>query len=155
MSDPLYLLTVEDGVALVTLNRPQAMNSINRELRLQLLELFPLLDLRDDVNVIVLTGAGDKAFCTGADLKERSSRTTADMVHDRHYMIPKFTVVIASVSKPVFAAVKGYCMRGGFELVLQCDLSIGADNAIFALAEVTPGFFPDGDARQRLPLVNV
>ena len=68
MSDPLYLLTVEDGVALVTLNRPQAMNSINRELRLQLLELFPLLDLRDDVNVIVLTGAGDKAFSAGADL---------------------------------------------------------------------------------------
>ena len=72
MSDPLYLLSVADGVALVTLNRPQAMNSINRDLRLQLLELFPALDLRDDVNVIVLTGAGDKAFCTGADLKERS-----------------------------------------------------------------------------------
>ena len=77
MSDPLYLLSVEDGVALVTLNRPQAMNSINRDLRLQLLELFPALDLRDDVNVIVLTGAGDKAFCTGADLKERAGRTTA------------------------------------------------------------------------------
>ena len=107
MSDPLYLLSVEDGVALVTLNRPQAMNSINRDLRLQLLELFPALDLRDDVNVIVLTGAGDKAFCTGADLKERSARSTADMVHDRHYVIPKFTVAVAGVSKPVIAAVNG------------------------------------------------
>ncbi len=153
MSDPLYLLSVEDGVALVTLNRPQAMNSINRDLRLQLLELFPALDLRDDVNVIVLTGAGDKAFCTGADLKERSARTTADMVHDRHYVIPKFTVAVASVSKPVIAAVKGYCMGGGFELVLQCDISIVADNAIFSLPEVTHGFFPGGGACQRLPRI--
>ena len=153
MPDPLYLLDVADGVALVTLNRPQAMNSINRDLRLQLLELFPALDLRDDVNVIVLTGAGDKAFCTGADLKERSSRTTADMVHDRHYVIPKFTVAVASVSKPVIAAVKGYCMGGGFEFVLQCDISIVADNAIFSLPEVTHGFFPGGGACQRLPRI--
>jgi enoyl-CoA hydratase/carnithine racemase len=118
----LYLLSVEDGVALVTLNRPQAMNSINRDLRLQLLELFRALDLRDDVNVIVFTGAGDKAFCTGADLKERSSRTTADMVHDRHYVIPKFTVAVASVSKPVIAAVKGYCRR-------QCDIQPARSHA--------------------------
>jgi len=151
MPDPLYVLAVADGVAVVTLNRPEAMNSINRELRLQLLELFPALDLRDDVKVIVLTGAGDKAFCTGADLKERAGRTTADMVHDRHYVIPKFTVCVSSVSKPVIAAVKGYCMGGGFELVLQCDISIVADNAIFALPEVTHGFFPGGGACQRLP----
>jgi enoyl-CoA hydratase/carnithine racemase len=146
-----YLLDVADGVAVVTLNRPEAMNSINRELRLQLLELFPALDLRDDVSVIVLTGAGDKAFCTGADLKERAGRTTADMVQDRHYVIPRFTVCVSSVSKPVIAAVKGYCMGGGFELVLQCDISIAADNAIFALPEVTHGFFPGGGACQRLP----
>jgi enoyl-CoA hydratase/carnithine racemase len=75
------------------------------------------------------------------------------MVHDRHYMIPKFTVVVASVSKPVIAAVKGYCMGGGFELVLQCDISIAAENAIFALPEVTHGFFPGGGACQRLPRI--
>jgi enoyl-CoA hydratase/carnithine racemase len=82
----MHLLSVEDGIAVVTLNRPEALNSINKAMRLELLELFPALDLRKDVKVIVITGAGDKAFCTGADLKERSTRTTEEMVYDRHYL---------------------------------------------------------------------
>lgn len=147
----MHLLTVEDGIAVVTLNRPAALNSINRALRLELLELFPALDLRKDVKVIVITGAGDKAFCTGADLKERSERTTEEMVHDRHYLTSKSTSSLSSVSKPVIAAIKGYCMAGGFEMVLQCDISIAADNSIFGLPEVTHGFFPGGGACQRLP----
>ena len=75
----LHLLDIDkDGIALVTLNRPAALNSINRALRLELLALWPELDERKDVKVIVITGAGDKAFCTGADLKERSTRSTED-----------------------------------------------------------------------------
>lgn len=148
---PLHLLTVEDGIAVITLNRPEALNSINRALRLELLELFPALDLRKDVKVIVITGAGDKAFCTGADLKERSTRSTEEMVHDRQYLTARSTSALSSVSKPVIAAIKGYCMAGGFEMVLQCDISIAADNAIFGLPEVTHGFFPGGGACQRLP----
>jgi methylglutaconyl-CoA hydratase len=148
---PTHLLSVEDGIAVVTLNRPEALNSINRALRLELLDLFPALDLRKDVKVIVITGAGDKAFCTGADLKERSTRTTEEMVHDRHYLTSKTTSSISNVSKPVIAAIKGYCMAGGYEMVLQCDISIASDNAIFALPEVSHGFFPGGGACQRLP----
>ncbi len=148
---PLHLLSIEDGVALVTLNRPHALNSINRALRLELLELFPRLDMDRNVKVIVITGAGDKAFCTGADLKERSANTTEEMVYERHYLISKSTSALANVSKPVIAAIKGYCMAGGFEMVLQCDISIASDNAIFALPEVTHGFFPGGGACQRLP----
>ena len=72
----LHILTVENGVAVVTLNRPEAMNSLNTQLRTELMTLLPQLDLRDDVRVIVITGAGDRAFCTGADLKERSTRST-------------------------------------------------------------------------------
>ena len=148
---PLHLLNVEDGIAVVTLNRPEALNSINRALRLELLDLFPALDMRKDVKVIVITGAGDKAFCTGADLKERSTRTTEEMVYDRHYLTSKTTSVLANVSKPVIAAIKGYCMAGGYEMVLQCDISIASDNAIFSLPEVSHGFFPGGGACQRLP----
>lgn len=151
MPAPLHLLNVEDGIALVTLNRPEALNSINRALRLELLELWPALDLRKDVKVIVVTGAGEKAFCTGADLKERSTRTTEEMVFDRHYLTSQSTSALASVSKPVIAAIKGYCMAGGFEMVLQCDISIAADNSIFSLPECTHGFFPGGGACQRLP----
>src|SRR6185295_2272902 len=147
----MHLLSVEEGIAVVTLNRPEALNSINRALRLELLELFPALDERKDVKVIVITGAGDKAFCTGADLKERSTRSTEEMVHDRHYLTSKSTSALASVSKPVIAAIKGYCMAGGFEMVLQCDISICSDNAIFSLPEVSHGFFPGGGACQRLP----
>jgi len=146
-----HLLTVEDGIALVTLNRPEALNSINRALRLELLELWPSLDMRKDVKVIVVTGAGDKAFCTGADLKERSTRTTEEMVYDRHYLTARSTSALASVTKPVIAAIKGYCMAGGYEMVLQCDISICSENAIFSLPEVTHGFFPGGGACQRLP----
>jgi enoyl-CoA hydratase/carnithine racemase len=147
----MHLLSVEDGVAVVTLNRPEALNSINRALRLELLDLFPALDLREDVKVIVITGAGEKAFCTGADLKERSTRTTEEMVHDRHYLTAKTTSSISNISKPVIAAIKGYCMAGGYEMVLQCDISIASDNAIFSLPEVSHGFFPGGGACQRLP----
>ena len=148
---PMHLLSVEEGIAVVTLNRPEALNSINRALRLELLELFPALDERKDVKVIVITGAGDKAFCTGADLKERSTRSTEEMVHDRHYLTAKTTSSISNVSKPVIAAIKGYCMAGGYEMVLQCDISIASDNAIFSLPEVSHGFFPGGGACQRLP----
>lgn len=148
---PLHILTVEDGIALVTLNRPEALNSINAALRNELLELFPALDMRKDVKVIVITGAGDKAFCTGADLKERAARSTETMVHDRHYIISRSTSALSNVSKPVIAAIKGYCMAGGYEMVLQCDISICSDNAIFSLPEVTHGFFPGGGACQRLP----
>ncbi len=148
---PLHLLSIEDGIALVTLNRPAALNSINRALRVELLALWPELDLRKDVKVIIVTGAGDKAFCTGADLKERSTRSTEEMVFDRHYLTSQSTNALASVSKPVIAAIKGYCMAGGFEMVLQCDISIAADNSIFSLPECTHGFFPGGGACQRLP----
>jgi enoyl-CoA hydratase len=107
--------------------------------------------MRQDVKVVVITGTGDKAFCTGADLKERSTRSTEEMVYDRHYLTSKSTSVISSVTKPVIAAIKGYCMAGGYEMVLQCDISICAENSIFALPEVTHGFFPGGGACQRLP----
>ena len=148
---PLYLLTVEDGIAVVTLNRPAAMNSLNSQLRTELMSLFPQLDSREDVRVIVITGAGDKAFCTGADLKERAARSTETMVHDRLTVTAKWTSVVAGIRKPVIAAINGYCMAGGYELVLQCDISIASERAIFGLPEVTHGFFPGGGACQRLP----
>jgi methylglutaconyl-CoA hydratase len=150
-STPLHLLTVDNGVAVVTLNRPEAMNSLNTQLRAELTALFPQLDLRNDVRVIVITGAGDKAFCSGADLKERAARTTEQMVHDRLNVVAKWTSMVANIRKPVIAAINGYCMAGGFELVLQCDISIASERAIFSLPETTHGFFPGGGACQRLP----
>jgi enoyl-CoA hydratase/carnithine racemase len=148
---PLHLLTIADGVAVVTLNRPEAMNSLNTQLRNELSVLMPRLDLDDAVRVIVITGAGDKAFCSGADLKERAARTTAAMVHDRLNVVAKWTSLVSNMRKPVIAAINGYCMAGGYELVLQCDISVASERAIFSLPETTHGFFPGGGACQRLP----
>ena len=95
---PLHLLAVENGIAVVTLNRPEALNSLNHALRLELMGLFPALDQRKDVKVIVITGAGDKAFCTGADLKERSARTTGEMIDERYQLTGKTHVLLANIS---------------------------------------------------------
>jgi len=148
---PLHTLHVEDGVALVTLNRPEVHNALNHALRCELLARLPELDLDDRVRVIVLTGAGERAFCTGADLKERSARTTAEVLRERHHLMARWASAVAGVSKPVIAAIRGYCMGGGLELVLQCDIALAAEDAVFALPEVTHGFFPGGGACQRLP----
>jgi len=148
---PALLHTIADGIAVVTLNRPEAMNSMNNQMRMEMHALFPKLDLDDSVRVIVMTGAGDKAFCSGADLKERAARTTQAMVHDRLNFVAKWTTLVSSMRKPVIAAINGYCMAGGYELVLQCDISIASERAIFSLPETQHGFFPGGGACQRLP----
>jgi len=155
MSESPKILLVEkvDGVAVVTLNRPEVMNALNLPLRAQVSEAMAELDADRTVKVIVLTGAGDRAFCVGADLKERQQKTTEDMYQIRRHVYPKWVNVIAGVSKPTIAAVKGYCLAGGVELVLQCDITIAADNSVFGLPEVTLGFFPGAGACQRLPRI--
>jgi len=148
--DGLYRLAVADGVAVVTLNRPEVMNAMNMQLRSELIDLFPRLDLRADVRVIVITGAGDRAFCTGADLKERSRLSTADMYRQRRFLQTKTQNLVSSLNKPTIAAINGYCMGGGLEIALQCDLCIAADRAVFALPEATHGFIPGAGGTQRL-----
>jgi enoyl-CoA hydratase/carnithine racemase len=148
--DGLYRLQVEDAIACLTLNRPEAMNAINYALRGQLLELFPTLDAREDVRVILLTGAGDKAFCSGADLKERSEQPTEAMYRYRRHVQPRWQAMLASLAKPSIAAVNGYCMGGGFEMALACDVTIASERAVFSLPEVTHGFVPGAGGTQRL-----
>jgi len=147
----ILLVERNDGVAVVTLNRPEVMNALNLPLRGEVTRVMGELDADPDVRVIVLTGAGNKAFCVGADLKERQQKSTDDMYQIRRHVYPKWVNVIANVSKPTIAAVKGYCLAGGVELVLQCDMTIAADNSVYGLPEVTLGFFPGAGACQRLP----
>ena len=137
--------------AWIWLDNPGQYNSYTTEMVKGLIHAFRVASNERDVSCVVFTGAGDKAFCTGADLKERSAKTTEEMVFERHYMTSRSSSALAAVSKPVIAAIKGYCMAGGYEMVLQCDIAIASDNAIFSLPEVTHGFFPGGGACQRLP----
>jgi len=145
------LVDVQDGIAIVTLNRPEVMNAINLELREKVIKMAVELDANKDVRAIVLTGAGDKAFCVGADLKERQQKSTEEMYHFRRYVNPRWTSAIANITKPTIAAVNGYCLAGGVELILQCDLAIASDKSLFGIPEVSLGFLPGAGACQRLP----
>ena len=148
MSDEV-LFDVSDHVATITLNRPDAMNAMNADLSAGIRDAFRRVDENDDVRVAILTGNG-RAFCAGADLRGGSpgSRGGAPgdvfrRAGDRGWA--------GSVSKPVIAAVNGYCLGGGFELALECDLLIASEAAQFALPEVTLGFTPLAGAPIRLP----
>lgn len=144
-------VSINEGVAVVTLNRPQVMNALNIQLREEIMQLAQALDADPDVSVIIFTGAGEKAFCVGADLKERGKRTTDEMYNERRFFRGRWVNAIASMAKPTIAAINGYCLGGGMEVALQCDLRIASDNAKFGLPEVTLGFLPGAGGTQRLP----
>lgn len=144
-------VSVDNGVAVVTLNRPQVMNALNLRLREEIMALCTDLDADPAVGVIIFTGAGDRAFCAGADLKERGQRTTEEMYDERRFFRGKWISAIAAIAKPTIAAINGYCLGGGLEVALQCDLRIASDNARFGLPEVTLGFLPGAGGTQRLP----
>jgi enoyl-CoA hydratase/carnithine racemase len=144
-------LAIDNGVALVTLNRPQSMNALNIAMRDEIIETAVALDNNQDVGVVVFTGAGDKAFCAGADLRERGGKTVQELYDYRRHGRPKFVNAVAGMVKPTIAAINGYALGGGAELALQCDIMIASDRATFAFPEVTIGFLPGGGACQRLP----
>jgi len=144
-------VTVADGVALVTLTRPQVMNAVNLQLRAEIIECARALDADPEVGVVVFTGEGDKAFCAGADLKERGQRSVQELYDERRYFRSRWVSSVASMAKPTLAAINGWCLGGGFELALQCDLRIASDRATFALPEVGLGFLPGAGGTQRLP----
>ncbi len=140
-------------IAVFTMNRPQAMNSLGGEVVNLLLQ--SLLDFRDDpaLWVGVLTGSGDKAFCVGADLKSwaqsglpRMSREgKPDIANTWHQLTHSLKLY-----KPLIAAVNGYALGGGLELMLLCDIRIAAEHARFGLPEIKRGFMPGGGGTQRL-----
>lgn len=144
-------VSIDNGVAVVTFNRPQVMNALNLQLREEIMALCRDLDADPEVKVIVFTGAGDRAFCAGADLKERGKRSTEELYAERRFFRARWVSAIAGIAKPTIAAINGYCLGGGFEVALQCDLRIASENATFGLPEVTLGFLPGAGGTQRLP----
>ena len=145
------VIEIDAGVALVTLNRPHVMNALSTQLRADLIQAAADLDRDSEVNVVVFTGAGDKAFSAGADLKERGARSVQELYDERRYFRSRWINVVAGMVKPTIAAVNGYCLGGGLELALQCDIRIASENARFGLPEVTLGFIPGAGGTQRLP----
>ncbi|MBV7482209.1 enoyl-CoA hydratase/isomerase family protein [Bordetella sp. BOR01] len=144
-------ITVEDHVATVLLNRPEAMNAVDPEMRGLLHQAWDRIRQDDDIWVAVVTGAGERAFCTGSDLKK--TLPTAETAAQQLFGSSPTSSLIANLhtDKPMIAAINGYAMGGGLELALACDIRICSDNAQFALPEVKVGSMPGAGGTARLP----
>jgi enoyl-CoA hydratase/carnithine racemase len=142
-------LEVADGVATVTLRRPEALNAISTALALALAEAVEPLATDPAVRAVVLTGAGERAFCVGADLKERGGFDDHGWFVQREAFRRGFGAV-RRCPLPTVAAVFGYALGGGTELALACDLVVAADDAVFGLPEVRLGLVPAGGGTQLL-----
>ena len=136
-----------DGVAEVMLNRPEAMNAISSELAHALVRACLGLASAPEVRAVVLTAAGERAFCAGADLKERNRMTDAEILRQRRLFRAAFGSVLA-LPQPAVAAVHGFALGGGCELALSCDLVVADPTAVFGLPEVTVGLVPGGGGTQ-------
>ena len=143
------LFEVNERVATITLNRPDAMNSINAELGAGLADALTRVNEDDEIRVAILTGNG-RAFCAGADLRGGSPGSRGNAPGD-FLSTPTPRVWADAIAKPVIAAVNGYCLGGGFEIAMHCDLLIASEAASFALPEITLGFYPLAGAPMRLP----
>ncbi|OAT79434.1 enoyl-CoA hydratase-related protein [Desulfotomaculum copahuensis] len=139
-------------VAVISFNRPQAMNALSTQMAADLLAALEELALDDTVFAAVLTAEGEKAFCVGADLKERKNMSHVEMKKQRALFVRAFTAV-AMFPKPLVAAVNGYALGGGTEFALGCDFIIAAENAVFGLPEVGLAIIPGGGGTQLLPRV--
>jgi len=147
MTFETILLDKQEGVGLITFNRPEALNALNGLLLSELGEALLGLDADDDIGAIVVTGS-EKAFAAGADIKEMSELTYADVLKEDKFA--KINSVFAQVRKPVIAAVSGYALGGGCEIAMACDFIIAAENAKFGQPEIKLGVIPGIGGSQRL-----
>ena len=142
------LTRVEGKAAIVTLNRPKALNALNGELMEELGAALKVFDADDNIGCIIITGS-EKAFAAGADIGAMASYSFAD-VYKGDY-ITKNWETIRGIRKPVIAAVSGFALGGGCELAMMCDFIIAADNAKFGQPEIKLGIIPGAGGTQRLP----
>lgn len=146
MKKPVTMECIDQHIAIVKIDRPEAKNALNIEVRKQLAQIFSELALNDDIRVVILTG-GESVFAAGADLKELAAAQTTDM-YLRH--TERYWQAIAHYPKPVIAAVNGYALGGGCELAMHADIIIAGESAQFGQPEVKVGIMPGAGGTQRL-----
>jgi enoyl-CoA hydratase/carnithine racemase len=139
-----------EDVLLVTLDRPEVANAFNTQAALDLCDAFGRLETEQRHRCVVLTGTGEKAFCSGADLKERNSLSD-EQWRAQHEIFERMFRAVRDCPIPVIAAVNGAAYAGGLELVLHCDFAYASRTAKFALTEVSLGIMPGGGGTQTLP----
>lgn len=136
----------QENVGLIRLNRPKALNALNKSLLTELMEQLERFDVDDGIGAMVITG-NDKAFAAGADIKEMASATAVDML--KSDFIPLFDR-IRGIRKPVIAAVSGWCLGGGSELAISCDMIVASESTKFGQPEINLGVIPGAGGTQRL-----
>ena len=145
------IITEMDGdLIIVTLRRPEKMNAINHQMRIDLLDCVRAAESDDQVRGIVLTGDGDRAFSAGADIPELSERTLATEMGQSSNLRKELPTVIERLYKPTVAAINGYCFGAGLEIALGCTIRIASDTARLAQPEITLGQIPGSGGTQRL-----
>ena len=151
MSYTNILVTTENNIAQVTIDRPKKLNALNRDTLQELHEAFTGLENNTEVQVIILTGSGEKAFVAGADISEFadfSEKEGGQLAAEGQELV--FNLV-ENLSKPVIAAVNGFALGGGLELAMACHFRVASDNAKMGLPEVSLGVIPGYGGTQRLP----
>jgi enoyl-CoA hydratase len=160
MSEPALLYVKDGHIATLTMNRPEARNAINPEMLCRFADAWEDVNGDAEIRVAILTGAGEDAFCAGADL-DRLVRMMQGLrppenefderIKDDVGIIYKGLMRSLDVVKPIVAAVKGFCVAGGLEILNCCDIRVAADDAQFGLAEVKWSLFPMGGSTVRIP----
>ena len=138
------------NLAIITLNRPESMNAFNYEMLRELGQVAESIRINPDIRVVIFTGAGDKAFSVGADLKERKT-LTEQQVKRNIYKIGEVFSTIENLPQPTIAMMNGYAFGGGMELALSCDFRIGTDDLLLGLTETSLAIIPGAGGTQRLP----
>lgn len=141
----------KEGIVTVTINRPQKRNALNRATRRELRKVLEKIRSSDDARVLIITGAGDQAFVAGADVTELKEMNQWDMMNYLSTLSQQLYTDYANLEIPTIAMINGYCLGGGLELALGCDIRIASEDASFGAPEVRLGVIPGGGATQRLP----
>lgn len=140
----------KQGIVIITLNRPESANALSSELLHNLYQALNEMKLQHNVRSIIITGAGDKVFCAGADLKERAGMNERE-VRETLKLIGDTISAVENLPVPVIAAINGSAFGGGLELALACDIRIASETATMGLTETSLGIIPGGGGTQRLP----
>ncbi len=139
----------EEGIGIVTINRPESLNALNGEVYTELSELFQEIENDPEVRVVILTGSGEKAFVAGADIAEMQPQSSVEI---RSFIDKgrRASDRIYTLKKPVIAAVNGFALGGGLELAMCCDLRVASEKAKFGQPEINLGIIPGAGGTQRL-----